>query len=102
VIWEAKALLFPEKKTGLVRLSDATKIGLHFCAETTAKVLAIYSQGEPHYSRAREIARRVEEGKVNADQADEQIRQILAIGANVLLLPGVLRQLVRLLSDKRH
>jgi hypothetical protein len=71
-------LLFPEKKSGLVRLSDATKIGLQLCAETTTKVLAIYSQGEPHYSRAREIARRVEEGKVNADQADEQIRQILA------------------------
>jgi len=78
VIWKAEALLFPEKKSGLVRLSDATKIGLQLCAETTAKVLAIYSQGEPHYSRAREIARRVEEGKVNADQADEQIRQILA------------------------
>jgi hypothetical protein len=115
VIWKAEALLFPEKKSGLVRLSDATKIGLQLCAETTAKVLAIYSQGEPHYSRAREIARRVEEGKVNADQADEQIRQILASiplevantgaalqvqlhspgtfhGAHVLLLPGVLRQ----------
>jgi hypothetical protein len=78
VIWKAEALLFPEKKSGLVRLSDATKIGLQLCAETTAKVLAIYSQGEPHYSRAREIARRVEEGKVNTDQADEQIRQILA------------------------
>jgi len=36
------------------------------------------SQGEPHFSRAREIARRVEQGKVNTDQADEQIRQILA------------------------
>ena len=78
MIWKAEALLFPEKKSGLVRLSDATKIGLQLCAETTAKVLAIYSQGEPHYSRAREIARRVEEGKVNADQADEQIRKILA------------------------
>jgi hypothetical protein len=74
----AEALLFPEKKSGLVRLSDATKIGLQLCAETTAKVHAIYSQGEPHYSRAREIARRVEEGKVNTDQAHEQIRQILA------------------------
>ena len=61
-----------------MRLSDATKIGLQLCAETTVKVLAIYSQGEPHYSRAREIARRVEEGKVNTDQADEQIRQIPA------------------------
>ena len=78
MIWKAEALLFPEKKSGLVRLSDATKIGVQLCAETTAEVLAIYSQGEPHYSRAREIARRVEEGKVNADQADEQIRQILA------------------------
>jgi hypothetical protein len=78
VVWKVEALLFPEKKSGLVRLSDAVKIGLQLCGETSAKVLAIYSQGEPHFSRAREIARRVEQGKVNTDQADEQIRQILA------------------------
>jgi hypothetical protein len=77
VVWKVEALLFPEKKSGLVRLYDAVKIGLQLCGETSAKVLAIYSQGEPHFSRAREIARRVEQGKVNTDQADEQIRQIL-------------------------
>jgi hypothetical protein len=65
-------LLFPEKKSSLVRLSDAIQISLQLCAETTEKVLAIYSH---HFSRAREIARHV--GKVNADQADE-LRQIQA------------------------
>jgi hypothetical protein len=64
VPWKVESLLFPEKKSGLVRLSDAVKIGVQLCRETSAKVLAIYSQGEPH-SRAREIARRVEQGKVN-------------------------------------
>lgn len=71
-------MLFPEMKSGLVRLSDAVKIGLQLCGEISLKVLAIYSQGEPHYSRAREIAHRAEEGKVNLDKADEQIREILA------------------------
>jgi hypothetical protein len=77
VAWKVETMLFPEMKSGLVRLSDAVKIGLQLCAETSAKVLAIYSQGEPHYRRAREIALSVEQSKVNADQADEQIREIL-------------------------
>ena len=71
-------MLFPERKSGLVRLSDTAKIGLELCRETSLKVLAIYSRGEPHYSRTRELARRATQGEIGIEQADEQIRETLS------------------------
>jgi hypothetical protein len=71
-------MLFAEKKSGLVRLSDAVKIGLQLCGGTSEEILVVYAPCQPHYSQAQEVARLMEQGKVSVAEADERIRTILA------------------------
>ena len=70
-------MLFPERKSGLVRLSDAVKIGLECCRKTSQDTLRTYTLAEPYYTECRQIAQRAERGEIGYDEADKLAAKLL-------------------------
>ncbi len=75
---DRNTMLFPERKSGLVRLSDSVKVGLELCSDTTRKVLTVYAKGKPFYERAQAVASRAVRGEISYEEADEQATEILS------------------------
>src|SRR6185503_2814465 len=65
-------MLFPDSRSGLVRLSDCVKVSLESCATTTTEILELYAKYEFSFRRAREIALRTKDREFT----DEEIEQI--------------------------
>ena len=49
-------MLFPDKKSPLVRLSDAIKVGLAGCRDTSTAVLALYEEHRESFEKMRALA----------------------------------------------
>ncbi len=63
-------MLFPDKKSPLVRLSDALKCGLETCADTTRSITALYEEHRGPFETLRRLA---------ADKADDdELKRIAA------------------------
>jgi hypothetical protein len=71
-------MLFPEKKCALVRLSDAIKTGLEFCAQITSECVTIYTRYEKPFAEARSAAQAAERREIGDQEAEARIRDVLA------------------------
>ena len=71
-------MLFEERKSGLVRFSDAIKVGLEECASLTENLLRTHDEIEPYHKRQREIIEQMEEGKLSSDDAENLLQQTVS------------------------
>lgn len=53
-------MIYPDKKSALVRLTDSLKVTLDSCADTTADILDIFKRNKSIVDNLREVARRVQ------------------------------------------
>ncbi len=70
-------MLFPEKKSALVRLSDMLKIGLDTCAVTSHRILDLFTPYEPIFREAQRMAREALRDGVT-EETDDRIRKVLS------------------------
>jgi hypothetical protein len=70
-------MLVLDKKSGLVRLSDAVKTGLGTCSDTSAEVLQCFSKDESLYRAAEKIFDEALGGRVDLKEAHSKIRSTL-------------------------
>jgi hypothetical protein len=70
-------MLVLNKKSGLVRLSDAVKTGLGTCSDTSAEVLQCFSKDESLYRAAEKIFDEALGGRVDLKEAHSKIRSTL-------------------------
>jgi hypothetical protein len=86
-------MLLPERKSGLVRLSDTVKLGLEACQLLSEDILAHYEQTKHFWKANQDIARAAEQGDITYEEAERRIQatmdpsQLAAaqIGANLQL-----------------
>lgn len=71
-------MIFPERKSALVRLSDTLKAGLDSCAALTNAFLDLIAPHEATYQAIQRIAKRALGGALPHDQADQQIQEVLS------------------------
>ena len=70
-------MIFTERRSALVRLSDCIKIGLDLCAEASEKILEIFVPYEPLFRKAQEAAGQFLEKHSYLESAEQEIRGIL-------------------------
>ena len=88
-------MLFSDRRSALVRLSDCVKIGLESCAQSTDEILELYKQHEFSFRRARDIALRAKKHEITDDEAaTEREKALSGVPAEVAVegvgLQGVL------------
>ncbi len=72
-------MIFGEKKSALVRLSDAVKLGLESSAATSREVLSIFNPYEKSFRAAQTVARRAEAATgAELEAIEKEIQAILA------------------------
>lgn len=71
-------MLFPEKKSALVRLSDTLKIGLDACANTSREILDLLAPYEPIFRKAQSIAAQAHRRDAVTTELENHLRRILA------------------------
>lgn len=75
-------MIYPDKKSALVRLTDSLKVTLDCCSETTSEVLAIFERHKPALENLRRVAASVDKDeapysdleKANADIPEADVR----------------------------
>jgi hypothetical protein len=70
-------VLFPEKKSGLVRLSDTVKSNLLLCASVTKQLITFYEARKPIYEEVRGLARQALAGAISHESAETKMRALL-------------------------
>jgi hypothetical protein len=70
-------MLFPEKKSGLVRLSDCIKFGIGNSFETTKELLELHEQYEEPLHKMRAVAKDILENKMPAEEGEKIIREVI-------------------------
>jgi hypothetical protein len=68
-------MLFFEKKSALVRLSDCIKLGIGNCLDTTQDLVDLHKKYEAPLGRIRAIAREILEGKISQEEGEERIAE---------------------------
>ena len=72
-------MLFPEKKSALVRISDMLKIGLDGCANTSRQILDLFTPYEAIYREAqRLVAEANRRDAVTTDLVQDHLRRVLS------------------------
>lgn len=71
-------MLFTERKSALVRLSDCIKIGLDLCADTEEKILAIFIPYESLFRKAQDAAAQLLNEDSDLENAEREIRRTLS------------------------
>jgi len=82
-------LLFPEKKSALVRLSDTLKISLDTCAKTSREILDLFARHEQTFREAQGIAKRALRNDAVTTEIEDQIRKVFASIPEEVALKGV-------------
>jgi hypothetical protein len=70
-------VLFPEKKSGLVRLSDTVKSNLLICASITKQLLAFYGGHQAIYEEVRNLALQAHKGDLPLELAENKMNELL-------------------------
>lgn len=71
-------MLFPEKKSALVRLSDTLKIGLDTCANTSRQILDHFETYEETFREAQRIAKQALRNNTDTTELETQPREVPA------------------------
>lgn len=71
-------MLFSEKTSALVRLSDTLKIGLETCASTSVQILDLFTLYEGTFREARTIAAQALRDDTVTTEIENRIRKVLA------------------------
>lgn len=69
-------MLFSEKKSALVRLSDCIKLGIGNCLDTTNHLIELHSKYEEPLRITRTIARDILEDRIPAEDGDKKILEV--------------------------
>lgn len=67
-------MIFPDRKSGLVRLSDSLKIGLDTCNAVTEQILMLYKGSEAFWVFQKEVAEAALRNEITNEQAEQRIR----------------------------
>lgn len=68
-------MLFQEKKSALVRLSDCLKFGVGNCFNTTTEVIKAFEKHSQSVAQMREIALSIERGSISYEQGEASLRE---------------------------
>ena len=63
-------MLFFEKKSALVRLSDCIKLGIGNCLDTTNELTDLHKKYEVPLARIRAIAENILDGKISQEEGE--------------------------------
>jgi hypothetical protein len=66
-------VLFAEKRSGLVRLTDTVKSNLLFCSSTTSQLIAAHERHKPIYDAIRALAKQALEGNITHEAAQSRM-----------------------------
>jgi hypothetical protein len=69
-------MLFSDKKTALVRLSDCIKLGIGSCLETTEELIGLHAKYRVQFHKMREIAKAILDGRIYTDEGDKKLAEI--------------------------
>lgn len=71
-------MIFPDKKSALVRLSDSLKSGLTTASATAQEIVDIYVPHEAAFQEARTVAREVLAGRLDGDRARAKVSEAMS------------------------
>jgi len=69
-------MLFPEKKSALVRLSDCIKLGIGNCLDTTNDLIELHAKYEEPLRKIRGIAKDILDDRVPAEEGEKKILEV--------------------------
>jgi hypothetical protein len=69
-------MLFPEKKSALVRLSDCIKLGIGNCLDTTKELIDLHAIYEDPLRKTRAIAKDILEGRIPPEQGEKELLEV--------------------------
>jgi len=69
-------MLFPKKKSALVRLSDCIKLGIGNCLDTTNELIDLHIKYEEPLRKIRTIAKDILEDKIPVEEGEKQIIEV--------------------------
>lgn len=69
-------MLFREKKSALVRLSDCIKLGIGNCFDTTNDIIELHQRYKETFQKSREIARDILADKISAEVGEKQLLEL--------------------------
>ena len=68
-------MLFSEKNSALVRLSDCIKFGIGNCLDTTNDLIDVHEKYEVPLGRIRVIAKEILDGKISQEEGEMKISE---------------------------
>ena len=93
-------MLVLNKKSGLVRLSDAVKTGLGTCSDTSAEVLQCFSKDESLYRAAEKIFDEALGGRVDLKEAHSKFARRSDLSETQATLPIYKQNFITRLSQR--
>ncbi len=69
-------MLFREKKSALVRLSDCIKLGIGNCFDTTNDIIALHVKHKDTFQKSRMIAKDILEDRIPTEEGEKQLLEL--------------------------